>query len=88
MDGQGVTDCERRTIQYVYDTFNCTDAAKTEFASLLGVEDATAMEVDETDTAAEEAAAAATKAAADGAAKVKAQAAASMKTALTSAPVR
>ena len=37
----------------------CTDAAKTEFASLLGIEDATAMEVVETDTAAEAAAAAA-----------------------------
>ena len=59
MDGQGLTDCERRTIQYVYDTFNCTDAAKTVFASLLGIEDATAMEVVETDTTAEAAAAAA-----------------------------
>ena len=61
MDGQGVTDCERRTIQYVCDTFNCTDAAKAEFALLLGIEDATAMEVDETDTASEAAAAAAAK---------------------------
>ena len=49
----------------------------SEFASLLETEDASAMEVDEIDTAAEEGAAAATKAAADGAAlaaaKVKAQ---------------
>ena len=86
MDGQGVTDCERRTIQYVYDTFNCTDAAKTEFASLLGIEDATAMEVDTTDTAAEaaaaaakEEAAAAAKADAEAAAKAKADAEAAAK---------
>merc|ERR1711865_591667 len=80
MDGQGVTDCERRTIQYIYDTFNCTDAGKKELASLLGLEDDTAMEVDEPNADAEaqkkagEAAAAKAKADADAAAKAKAQA--------------
>ena len=34
-DGQGVTEVERKTIQYIADNFNCTDAARMEFASLL-----------------------------------------------------
>ena len=41
-DGPGVTDCERRTIQYIHDNFKCTDAAKKALASLLEPEDAAA----------------------------------------------
>jgi len=94
MDGQGVTDCERRTIQYIYDTFNCTDAGKKELASLLGLEDDTAMEVDEPNADAEaqkkagEAAAAKAKADADAAAKAAAAKAAADAAALAAAKAK
>jgi len=41
-DGPGVTDCERRTIQYIHDNFKCTDAAKKALALLLEPEDVAA----------------------------------------------
>ena len=38
-DSQGVTECERRTIQYIADNFKCTDAAKSLLEKFVGGED-------------------------------------------------
>ena len=34
-DGTGVTECERRTLQYVMDNYNCTDAGRAALAGKL-----------------------------------------------------
>jgi len=50
-DGKGVTECERRTIKYICDNFKCTDAAKKELASLLGLDETAALTADEPEVA-------------------------------------
>ena len=35
MDGQGITDTEKRTLDYIKDNYNWTDAAKDHFANEL-----------------------------------------------------
>ena len=36
-DGTGVTECERRTLQYVLDKYNCTDAGREVLEAKLGI---------------------------------------------------